>query len=401
MPHGNPIGTSLRLVFAILAPVLVHGGVAGAADLAICVDKASPTAVVDARLAREIAAAAGAVARIHEYDGRPRGDDDSLSPHDFKQLLGTRCRLVIGYPYEPSAGALPRYLKASAPYAYTGFALITRQDSAHDSLAAMPPGSHVAVAYDTLPNHYFRHHPNLVRDIVEDDAEALAAVERGAAVAAMAWRPAVVRLLDGRHAPHAFRLDPIDEPGSQWPLVALAAADDTDAVQRFDAAVRMLRDNGKLAATLGGYADATAVDAARPQTSVTQRALRTKSARTCAKGTSGKSPPALFTAAQAVEGRKVYEEKCAFCHAPDMTGRAAPALKGKFFAAPSHKYKIRDIFTIVAQNMPATSPGSLSQDEYAHIMAYILQQNGYPAGDTDLTFEAAMQSKASLHYYGE
>ena len=34
--------------------------------------------------------------------------------------------------------------------------------------------------------------------------------------------------------------------------------------------------------------------------------------------------------------------------------------------------------------MPEADPGSLSPAEYAAIVAYLLQINNYPAGDTDL-----------------
>jgi hypothetical protein len=35
--------------------------------------------------------------------------------------------------------------------------------------------------------------------------------------------------------------------------------------------------------------------------------------------------------------------------------------------------------------MPANDPGSLSQDQYEKVLAYILSKNGYPSGQTPLS----------------
>jgi polar amino acid transport system substrate-binding protein len=50
--------------------------------------------------------------------------------------------------------------------------------------------------------------------------------------------------------------------------------------------------------------------------------------------------------------------------------------------------------------MPATQPGSLSHDDYTDIMAYVLAQNGFPAGSAALTFDAGTQSQVPLLYHG-
>jgi hypothetical protein len=58
------------------------------------------------------------------------------------------------------------------------------------------------------------------------------------------------------------------------------------------------------------------------------------------------------------------------------------------------------VFGIVANNMPATAPGTLAHDDYLDIMAFLLQQNGYPAGNKTLTFDDATKSKVKLLYRG-
>ncbi len=84
-----------------------------------------------------------------------------------------------------------------------------------------------------------------------------------------------------------------------------------------------------------------------------------------------------------------------------MEGVSGPALTGKLFASDKANLSVGDILTFIAVNMPATQPGSLPPDDYVQVMAYILQQNGYPAGTTALEFEPGKASKVPLRYHGQ
>lgn len=108
------------------------------------------------------------------------------------------------------------------------------------------------------------------------------------------------------------------------------------------------------------------------------------------------APPALYTADQAKAGSGVFADNCAMCHGSDLTGAAGPALVGQAFAAPSNNYTIGSVFTEVAEQMPAGQPASLTHEQYEDVFAYILQENGYPAGTTKLDFAKASSSKDSL-----
>ncbi len=92
--------------------------------------------------------------------------------------------------------------------------------------------------------------------------------------------------------------------------------------------------------------------------------------------------PALYTAAQASAGAQVYAQNCASCHGANLQGVAAPALAGKDFqkTAIADHYTVSIIRTIATQNMPLSNPGSLSDTQYADVMAYLLAANCYPAG---------------------
>jgi mono/diheme cytochrome c family protein len=106
--------------------------------------------------------------------------------------------------------------------------------------------------------------------------------------------------------------------------------------------------------------------------------------------------PALYTAAQASAGAGVFVQQCAMCHGGDLKGGAGPALIGQGFAAAGADATIGSVFSMLAQQMPATAPGSLTHTQDEDVMAYILQQNGYPAGTAALAYKPSMSSAAPL-----
>jgi mono/diheme cytochrome c family protein len=101
--------------------------------------------------------------------------------------------------------------------------------------------------------------------------------------------------------------------------------------------------------------------------------------------------PALYTEAQANAGATVYAQTCAACHGSQLEGVAAPALKGPPFGdmANAQSLTVDTLLDVIANTMPQSDPGSLKPEDYAAVTAYILQQNGYPAGSTPLAKNAA------------
>jgi mono/diheme cytochrome c family protein len=113
-------------------------------------------------------------------------------------------------------------------------------------------------------------------------------------------------------------------------------------------------------------------------------------------GTAIAAPAALYTATQANAGHADFETHCSMCHGRDLQGIAGPTLVGPSFASRSNNYTVAAIFDELSQQMPAGAPGSLSNTQYADIMAFILSRNGYPAGPTPLTYDAAQSSTVKL-----
>ena len=92
-----------------------------------------------------------------------------------------------------------------------------------------------------------------------------------------------------------------------------------------------------------------------------------------------------YTAAQAAAGAKLYTATCSACHGATLRGITAPALIGDAFTSQFTGEPAEDAYVLMSGNMPLTAPGSLKPAEYLALMAYILQQNKFPAGNTPLT----------------
>ncbi|HEU0096265.1 MAG TPA: hypothetical protein VFQ52_07405, partial [Rhizomicrobium sp.] len=54
------------------------------------------------------------------------------------------------------------------------------------------------------------------------------------------------------------------------------------------------------------------------------------------------------------------------------------------------------LLEVTAATMPQSDPGSLKPEDYNAVVAYILQQNGYPAGTTPLAPHAAGLKDAKI-----
>ncbi len=108
----------------------------------------------------------------------------------------------------------------------------------------------------------------------------------------------------------------------------------------------------------------------------------------------GKIWTGVYTSAQASEGEATYGAMCGRCHANDLAGGQvgaafAPALGGEKFLGAWESRTAGRLFREIRDTMPRGTPGTLSEQNTAELVAYILKVNGFPAGDTALTADAA------------
>ena len=100
----------------------------------------------------------------------------------------------------------------------------------------------------------------------------------------------------------------------------------------------------------------------------------------------------IYTDAQATRGAAMYKEKCARCHADELTGNDAPALVGGEFLGNWNGLTVNDLFERIRVSMPDDAKGTLTRPEVADGVALILQKNGMPAGETELPTDGAALS---------
>lgn len=101
-----------------------------------------------------------------------------------------------------------------------------------------------------------------------------------------------------------------------------------------------------------------------------------------AKSTLRSTRVGVYTADQAMKGREVFLGACTGCHTPAAhTG----AVFAKWAGRPLSEY-----YGYVSHLMPKAAPGTLSEDEYVWVVAYLLKINGMPAGAEELSADDAL-----------
>ena len=99
----------------------------------------------------------------------------------------------------------------------------------------------------------------------------------------------------------------------------------------------------------------------------------------------------VHTAAQAASGRAIYERECAVCHQANLQGSfEAPQLAGESFLRFWGDLSPADLLVRISGSMPPGEEGSLTDEEYLDVVAYLLEANGAPAGGLALTQTTAV-----------
>lgn len=93
-----------------------------------------------------------------------------------------------------------------------------------------------------------------------------------------------------------------------------------------------------------------------------------------------KPGPFTFTDAQATRGARLYEASCQGCHGAGLTGGpGGPALSTPVFRGRWRTQPGDALFTFMREKMPPQAPGSLSDQDYVDVMAYLVRANGVKA----------------------
>lgn len=107
------------------------------------------------------------------------------------------------------------------------------------------------------------------------------------------------------------------------------------------------------------------------------------SAGDAAMAATGKPP--TFTATQAARGKVAYDAYCVACHGPDLkAANYGPPLAGDYFDGKWVGQTVGSLYTHTFSRMPPSRPGTLPEQTYADLVAYILQVNGGTSGGAEL-----------------
>jgi mono/diheme cytochrome c family protein len=95
----------------------------------------------------------------------------------------------------------------------------------------------------------------------------------------------------------------------------------------------------------------------------------------------------VYSQEQSKRGRASYDGKCASCH---DGGTMGPELWGDAFLTQWENKDVGSFFTRIQTTMPEDAPGSLGEKEVLDIIAYVIQTNGFPAGDKEIESKDAL-----------
>ncbi|HEX6260531.1 MAG TPA: cytochrome c [Woeseiaceae bacterium] len=90
---------------------------------------------------------------------------------------------------------------------------------------------------------------------------------------------------------------------------------------------------------------------------------------------------AVYTEEQAQAGEELYEEHCLTCHNKKYFQPVLKAWEGQPLSV---------LYTVMSTSMPESNPGVLPRKDYVDILAYILSQNRYPAGESELDYDSGV-----------
>ena len=383
-----------------------------AAPIHICTFPGSPSAALDKIVAKEVLKTAGFDATFVDGGLPGGGDDDGVSLKELRRTLGHGCDVIAGFPRSSVADAASGAMLFSRGYLRADYVRIEVGSKAQDG--AMPMV--VAATYGS-PSQLIAVQEQHVRFDLENTPDlTVDAVATGRAMRAIVWYPAVVAYQQA-HAGQHFDIGKTRSPYSDWQLV-FAFSEDAGALQhKVDRALGTMASDGRLDALTRAWALPAQIRAARntsgrfayldgPVRTSGRDRLRdaTYSANNAGRivkisdaGAPASAAPS-FDSAQVAHGKRLYGSSCAKCHGANMQGVTAPALSGPAFAPASGSHlTIGGIYTYMSTNMPADRPGKMKDDEYADIMAYLLNANGYGPGTTKMTADTARASTILLN----
>jgi quinoprotein glucose dehydrogenase len=106
----------------------------------------------------------------------------------------------------------------------------------------------------------------------------------------------------------------------------------------------------------------------------------------------------VYTKEQASRGKTLYDGKCASCHGSmaSVTPDMAPLLNDYAFQNTWRDRSLGQLLGRIRETMPQNEPGSMSAQDSADIVAYILSANALPPGEIVLPHDLEVLQQIKL-----
>jgi mono/diheme cytochrome c family protein len=94
----------------------------------------------------------------------------------------------------------------------------------------------------------------------------------------------------------------------------------------------------------------------------------------------------VYTDEQATRGEALYGEHCVRCHGATLqgNGEGAKSLTDAAFKSTWNGVTLGALFDRVRLSMPQDKPGTMTRQQVADLLAFLLRANKFPAGKDEL-----------------
>jgi mono/diheme cytochrome c family protein len=95
----------------------------------------------------------------------------------------------------------------------------------------------------------------------------------------------------------------------------------------------------------------------------------------------------VYTEEQATRGEALYGEHCVRCHGANLqgNGEGAKPLTDATFRSTWNDVTLGALFDRIRLSMPQDKPGTMTRQQVADLLAFVLHANKFPAGKDELT----------------
>ena len=94
----------------------------------------------------------------------------------------------------------------------------------------------------------------------------------------------------------------------------------------------------------------------------------------------------VYTDEQATRGEGLYAEHCVRCHGASLQGNGelVKPLTGATFKSTWNGVPMGAMFDRVRLSMPQDKPGTMTRQQVADLLAFVLRENKFPSGKSEL-----------------